>query len=127
MEAASGVRCGNAACGALMDEAPGIPAAERRPCPACGSLARVVEIRATLEGRSSLEVKLDVVRGLNEIRLAVLGILVAIGLTVGFGVQSSWWVRVLAGGGSFALPLSLLAWPRSRHLLMALMYRVTDR
>ncbi len=86
----------------------------------------MVEIRATLEGRSSLDVKLDVARGLNEIRLAVLGILVAIGLTVGFGVQSSWWVRLLAGVGSFGLALGLLAWPRSRHLLMALMHRVTD-
>jgi hypothetical protein len=114
------------ACGALLDEVPGIPVAERLPCPACGSLTRMVGARISVEARSSLSVKLDVARGLNEIRLAVLGIVVAIGLTVGFGVQSSWWVRLLAGVGSFGLTLGLLAWPRSRHLLMTLTHRVTD-
>ena len=43
----------------------------------------------------------SVERGLNETRLAVLGIVVMIGLTVGIGFDATWWIGVLAGGGSF--------------------------
>jgi uncharacterized membrane protein YedE/YeeE len=59
-----------------------------------------------------------VMRGLNEIRLAVLGIVVTIGLTVGFGVQCSWWVRTLAGLGSFVLACAFLKVPHLRKLAM---------
>ena len=46
----------------------------------------------------------EVQRGLNGIRLAVLGIVVGIALTVAFGVQAAWWMRVLLGIGTFASP-----------------------
>jgi hypothetical protein len=67
------------------------------------------------EGGVSSEVE----RGLNDIRLAVLGILVTIGLTVGFGVASwySWW-GVLAGTVSFAVGCWLIKWRWSRNKMM---------
>ncbi|MEP6978091.1 MAG: hypothetical protein ABI948_08560 [Thermoleophilia bacterium] len=47
----------------------------------------------TAQGSTTTEVE----RGLNGIRLAVLGIVVGIALTVAFGVQAVWWARVLLG------------------------------
>jgi hypothetical protein len=62
-----------------------------------------------VEGASSLHLGLDmktagdVERALNDIRLAVLGILVTIGLSVGFGVPGPWWCQILAGVGAVAV------------------------
>jgi uncharacterized membrane protein YedE/YeeE len=113
--------CSN--CGALLDaEAPGD---ERRACPECGSTARTHEVEATFTARASVSATASVERGLNELRLAVLGILVGIGLTVGFGVQGAWWVRTAAGAGAFALSMALLRWRASRHRLMAAMHWLT--
>jgi hypothetical protein len=66
-------------------------------------------------------------RGLDEMRLAVLGIIVGIGLSVGFGVSADWPIAVAAGLGSFLFACLLLRWPRSRHGLMELMYRLIGR
>ncbi len=68
---------------------------------------------------------MSVERGLNDVRLAVLGILVGIGLTVGFGLPAIWPIRLGAGAGAFLGAAGLIAWPRSRHLLMAFMHRLT--
>lgn len=46
-----------------------------------------------------MSAKLSVDRGLNELRLAVLGILVSIGLTVGFGTDGN--CAVVCSGRSF--------------------------
>jgi hypothetical protein len=62
---------------------------------------------------------------LNQLRLAVLGILVGIGLAVGFGVPGPWTVKLLAGLGSFAASCLLIRWSRTRHLLMAFMHWLT--
>lgn len=118
------VRCGNPNCGAFLDEPVGL-AGERTPCPECGSLTRLVEASASLQARAVVSAQASVERGLNEMRLAVLGILVTIGLTVGFGIQSAWWVRALAGLGAFAASSALIAWRRSRHLMMAYVHRIT--
>jgi hypothetical protein len=68
--------------------------------------------------RISDSVKASVDRGLNEIRLAVLGIVVTIGLTVGFGVDSLWWVKLAAGAGSFIVTCALLRIGKTRHWLI---------
>jgi hypothetical protein len=45
-----------------------------------------------VQATSAVIAKLSVDRGLNELWLAVLGILVTIGLTVGIGFDATWWV-----------------------------------
>jgi uncharacterized membrane protein YedE/YeeE len=80
---------------------------------------------ATLRVGGSASAQVE--RGLNDTRLAVLGILVAIGLTVGFGAPGGWAVQLVAGAGSFALACALIRWPRSRHVLMEFMHRLTGQ
>ena len=80
---------------------------------------------ASLEATVGIGARGTVERGLNELRLAVLGILVTIGLTVGFGVPCSWWVRVLAGAGAFALACLVIRWTFSRKLLMSFAHWLT--
>ena len=55
----------------------------------------------------------------------MLRILVTIGLTVGFGVQCSWWVRMLAGLGAFAGASALVKWHHSSRWMMAFMHYLT--
>lgn len=66
-------------------------------------------------------------RGLNDIRLAVLGILVGIALAVGFGVEARWWIQLVAGIGSFAVACFLVRWPQSRRRLMSFAHRLTGQ
>jgi hypothetical protein len=80
-------------------------------------------LTATSTTSAVLETKVE--RGLNGVRLAVLGILVGIGLSVGFGVPGPFWVGIVAGLGSFLLACLLIWWPPSRQRLMAFMYRLT--
>lgn len=117
------VHCGQ--CGAEIDQPPDVPTEQRIPCPECGSTTRIVELAATLHSRGSLEAGLTVIRGVNEIRLALLGILVGIALTVGFGTPGPWYGGVLAGLASFVLSAALLRWEPSRSALMGLMHRLT--
>jgi hypothetical protein len=119
------VRCGNPRCGEFIDEPPDTPADARIPCPRCGSRARGFESSAAIQATLTVSTEASVERGLNELRLAVLGILVTIGLTVGIGFDSAWWVGVLAGLGSFVLAARVIAWPRSRHWMMLFMHRIT--
>ena len=72
-----------------------------------------------------MSIKATVERGLNALRLAMFGILVTIGLTVGFGVPGPWCVGVAAGIGSAMLAATLFAWGWSRHWLMESMRRIT--
>lgn len=95
------------------------PGDKRAPIVHDQALTTNVGVRSSVTG--------TVERGLNDTRLAVLGILVAIGLTVGFGMQCAWWVRVVAGLGSFVLACALIKWGRSRHYLMAFVHWLTDR
>jgi hypothetical protein len=124
---ATQVRCGS--CGELIDEPPDTPAAQRISCPRCGdtSRTRTIEASASLQVKATLSTHGSVERGLNDLRLAVLGILVGIGLTVGIGFDATWWVGVLAGGGSFGLAAGLIRWPRSRHWMMTFMHRITGK
>lgn len=65
--------------------------------------------------------KPEVIYGLTELRLAVLGIVVGIGLTVGFGVDGTSWVKAAAGAGSFIAACLLIRWRWSRAKLMGFM------
>jgi hypothetical protein len=67
----------------------------------------------------------DVERALNDIRLAVLGILVTIGLSVGFGVPGPWWCQILAGVGAVAVVCAAIRW--LEHPLMTVMHWLTGR
>jgi hypothetical protein len=73
---------------------------------------------AGLSGEAKVE------RGLNDLRLGVLGILVGIGLAFGFGVHGPWWVQFVAGGGSFAVACLLFRWRPS--WLMRFVHWLTD-
>jgi hypothetical protein len=55
----------------------------------------------------------------------VLGILVGIGLAVGFGVPGPWEAQLVAGLGSFAAACLAIRWSRTRHYLMAFMHWLT--
>jgi predicted RNA-binding Zn-ribbon protein involved in translation (DUF1610 family) len=114
-------RCSN--CG--IEVPPDEPGEERRPCPNCGSLARTYEASASATVSVSASAQATVERGLNDIRLAVLGILVGISLAVGFGVSCPWWEQLAAGLGSFAVSCFLIRWSRTRHLLMTFMHWLT--
>jgi hypothetical protein len=75
--------------------------------------------------RVSATLSTSVTRGLNELRLAVLGILVTIGLSVGFGLTScAWWIRVAAGLAAFWVSVGLIHWPWSQDKLMKFVYWV---
>ena len=71
----------------------------------------VYEDSGTAPGESSISASETVERGLNELRLAALGILVAIALAVGFAIEARWWIRLLAGIAAFAGACFLVWWP----------------
>jgi hypothetical protein len=93
--------------------------AERAP------VTHQVELSATVQAEGKGLDGMSVDRGLNDIRLAVLGVLVTIGLSVGFGVSGPWWQRAAWGLGTFAVACLLVRWGSSRNLLMAFMHRLT--
>lgn len=93
------------------------PEPERKPVVYAKEMTAPVTVSATAEG--------SVERGLNEIRLAVLGIVVAIGLTVGIGFDATWWIGILAGGGSFLLSCFLIGFGPARRQLMSFMHWLT--
>jgi hypothetical protein len=62
----------------------------------------------------------SVVPGLTELRLAVLGIVVTIGLTVGFGIPYSLPIKVLAGLVAFSGACAAIRFRRSQRWLMKL-------
>lgn len=103
--ASAEVKANCAACGEPIDEPTDLPEAERQPCPNCGSRARAFNANISTSVTLTASVETEAERGLNDVRLAVLGILVAIGLTVGFGVAGPIWLRSVAGVG--ASPRSL--------------------
>jgi DNA-directed RNA polymerase subunit RPC12/RpoP len=110
-------------CGAtLPDDPEGVP---RTPCPECGSTRRTKYASATATVEAKVTVQGVVERNLNDTRLAVLGILVAIGLGVGFGVAPPVWAGALAGLGSVVVFGWLIHWPASRRRLMDLMHWLT--
>jgi hypothetical protein len=80
-----------------------------------------VHMGMTMGGGAAASVE----RGLNDIRLAVLGVLVTIGLSFFFGVSGPWWERGAWGLGSFAVACLLIWRPRSRRVLMGFMHRLT--
>jgi len=86
----------------------------------------VHEKSGTMAMGVSIEARGTVERGLNDLRLAVLGIVVTIGLTVGVGFQATWWVAVSAGLGSFVLACGLIKVKHTRHWLMSFMHWLTD-
>jgi hypothetical protein len=66
----------------------------------------------------------NVERGLNDIRLAVLGILVTVGLAAA-AIPDTWSSRLGAGLGSFLFACFLINRPRTRRLLMSAIQRLT--
>jgi uncharacterized membrane protein YedE/YeeE len=116
-------RCSN--CGATLDD--DVVGSARTPCPECGSTARTHEGAAGIVATSSVSATLTVDRGLNDTRLAVLGIIVGIGLTIGFGVPGPWWVRFASGLAAIGFTMFLIRLRASRHRLMVLMHWLTGQ
>jgi uncharacterized membrane protein YagU involved in acid resistance len=65
-------------------------------------------------------------RGVNEMRVALLAILVTIALTVGFGVDASWWAQLAIGAGAFAGACAAVAastrWKPARTRVMGFVH-----
>jgi hypothetical protein len=118
-------KCGD--CGNEIDEPHNVPYEKRKRCPSCGSTSarRLVEGSATVAVRANVSSVTSVERGLNDVRLAVLGILVSIAVSVGFGVEGAWWVQTAAAAGTFLVGALLLSLQWSRHLMMDFMHRIT--
>jgi multisubunit Na+/H+ antiporter MnhB subunit len=70
-------------------------------------------------------------RGVNELCAAVLFLLLAIGLTVGFGAPWSWWARLVgalvAVVASAAFVGVALRYPPVRKCVMSLMHILTEQ
>ena len=77
---------------------------------------------------AAASVKTSVERGLNDTRLAVLGIIVGIALAVGFGV-ATWSITagIVACVAAFVAASAVIKWRRSRHWMMAFVHWLTDR
>ena len=84
------VFCGAPECRTPIDEPTCLPESERKPCSNCGSVSRHVTASLSAEVRVTSSIEATVERGLNDTRLAVLGILVGIALAIGFGIQAGW-------------------------------------
>jgi hypothetical protein len=117
------VRCSN--CRKPLPETP------RVPCPECGSTAREVGVEAAITATSNVTAEITVDRGVNEARAAVLFLLLAIGLTVGFGAPWSWWARLIASIvaviASAAFVMVALRYPPVRRRVMSGMHRLTGQ
>jgi hypothetical protein len=100
----------------------GLPYENREKCDVCGSLNRTykVELHDTVDMTGSVNRTIE--RGLNELRLAVLGILAGIGISVAFGVGGDWWRELAAGVGAVVIAGALIRIKRSRNKLMSLMH-----
>jgi hypothetical protein len=120
------VRCG--ICGVPLEEPTDVPANARRPCRSCGSTTHLVEAAATLSARATITAAGAVERGLNDVRLGVLGFIVAIGTgAASVASPAGWEVALPVGVVAFAATCGAVRWRRSRHLLMEFAYRLTGR
>jgi hypothetical protein len=77
-------------------------------------------------GVSGASGDLSVERGLNEIRLALLALLVGIALTVGFGIDAALRIRLLCAASSFILTLCAIRNRTSRRSLMAFIHWILE-
>lgn len=80
------------------------------------------ELRA--EGKATVTASVSVTRRLNETRLAVLGIMVAIGLGSA-ALASGWWQRPAAGFGALAASVAIIGLPWPRNHVMNAMHKLT--
>lgn len=110
------------------------PVEGRSPCPKCGTTGRKSSrvIHDRLQTKDS--VRRGVTRGLNDTRVNVLFVLIAIGVGVGATAgfeENSVLVGVAFGFGAFILATVLLTliyrWPWLRAKVMAAMHLVTGK
>ena len=87
---------------------------------------KVFEKTLTAHVGVSAQAKMSVDRGLNDIRLAVLGILVAVGLAAAT-IPDVWSSQLLAGVGVFVFACFLVGWGRTRHYLMSFAHWLTGQ
>ncbi len=87
-------------------------------------------MRAALDGLASIrmadepeqengQVGDDRALTLQAAGITLLGVLVSIGVTVGFGLTAAWWVRLLAGAGTTVAMAVLIAVLGTRTSLLA--------
>ena len=92
---------------------------------------RTQEKTLTAQSRAMVSGEVQVVRGLNDTRLAILGIILSIALTVAFGVRASLWIRILLGvgvfGGIAVASHVVLSRERPTHVVMAFAHWVLGR
>jgi|GEM_PF-6904302 hypothetical protein len=93
-----------------------------KACPTCGAGGPFIPTyTATGEGKLTFSgtAKGTLIRPLDALRLTVIGVLLAVGLTVGFGVGplTEWYWGVVAGGGSPVLLAVLFRCRPTRNAL----------
>src|SRR4051794_2124684 len=80
---------------------PAMSGPQQQPEPGEGGSAH--EKRGAAGVGTHVTLDADVIRGINADRITLLGVLVAVALTIAFGIPSlSWWQRVIAFVASFA-------------------------
>jgi hypothetical protein len=123
-------------CGKVYDASAdlGTGAEGRTPCPGCGSTARQ-QTRVLAEDLTTTDaVSVDVMRGVNEVRAAVLFVLlsvsIGVGVTAGFE-ENSPLIGVAYGALAFLVVMVLVSlvyrWAWLQHRVMTLMHWVTGR
>lgn len=126
--------CAN--CGKVYDASgdAGTAAEGRTPCPGCGSTSRH-QTRVLAENLTTTDaVSVDVMRGVNEVRVAVLFVLlsvsIGVGVTAGFEEDSAA-VGAAFGALAFFVVMVLVSlvyrWGWLQHRVMALMHWVTGQ
>jgi hypothetical protein len=110
-----------AQCGTSFDVADGEGGDEREPCPRCGSTSREAFGAARVDLGLSLSAEATVEHVVNEIRLALFSVLLAIGITVGFGAPGPWNVGVASGVASVVVVAAVFRWHPAKRRLMKLM------
>lgn len=94
---------------------------ERTPCPNCGSTARGYEASFHAQATATASASATVTRGVNTERLAVVGFITA--TSIGIGALTC----ALIGLATGIVLVVILAWPRTRHLLMEGVHRISGQ
>jgi hypothetical protein len=71
-----------------------------------------------------LTLRWDLRQGLPELHLAVFGVVLTIGLTVGFGIQAAWPIAVSGGIAASVLVMCAFRFQRTRALIVWAVERI---
>lgn len=79
---------------------------------------------AAREGSEGSETELETRLTLQATGITLVGVLLSIGVTVGFGISAPWWIRLAVGVGT-TVALAFAVWFLGTHT--SILVRLTDR